>query len=177
MTTQLRQGQPVEQARPHHRHGPRQEVGPRQQVVQHVPRQDGRHYDGDGGGETFEDVVSELDGGGHYQAAERLEDDDGQHRPVVAVEDAPGGDLLTGVVDHPGEREEEGKQTQLEIPDDDWGLTGGLDQLLVVDPGVAWWEAGHEDRHEAGQLILLLLWVLGLSLGYLDHGDPHHQEE
>ena len=79
LATQLGQREAVQEAGPEDGDGAHQEVGPGQEVVQHVPGQHSGHDDGYRGGETFEDVVSKLDSGGHHQATEGLEDDDCDH--------------------------------------------------------------------------------------------------
>ena len=150
---------------------------PRHQVLQQPPRHHARHDDRDRGREPLEDVVSVLDGGGHHQAADGLEHDDGEDGRGVAVEDAVLEDVRAGVVNHRREGEQQREDAELQVPDDDGGLAALLHQLLVEHPGVARGEAGGQHRAEPDQAVVSSLGVRGGGgRGELHHRHARHQQ-
>jgi hypothetical protein len=58
------------------------------------------------------------------------------------------------VDEHPHKSEEEGKETQLQVPDHQRRLTALLHQLLVVDPGETRRETGRQNGHQTEGLVL-----------------------
>ena len=99
-------------------------------------------------------------------------------RGCVPVEDSQL--LYVGPVvgEHGGAGEEEGKETELQVPDHHRGLVTLLDKPLVEDAGKSGGAAGDKHGDEAGERVLLLgSKIVGNLVGALDKDDPGHENQ
>ena len=92
-----------------------EEVRPGLEILQQEPGTQGGDDDGDGGRESFKNVVCVLDGCSDNEAAHRLQEDDGHHWGGVALQQAGLQDVGVVVVEHPGQGEQQGEQPELQV--------------------------------------------------------------
>ena len=138
----------------HHDEGGPDDKDDRHLKVEEDDRCDARDDDRRRRGESLQDVVGELDDDGDEQPADRLENDEREDDPVVAVEVSSLADERAVAELHRDEARHDADDAQLHVAQPD-ALRRALEDLLEVDARKAGHDARHDDSGEADQRVLI----------------------